>query len=515
MKKITFLLMLLAVTFGSAQSPTDNATTPPARDAGDVISIFSDAYSDVAGSDFNPNWGQAGFGTANTAFDPGTGNLVLGYPNFNYQGNQFGSTQNIAAMEFLHVDIWINGSFNPNVFVISSGGEIAHPITNAGSGTWTSVDIPVSGITGDTSAAIQFKFDNGNGSTDAIYVDNLYFWRAAVDPMTDATLSDLQVDGSSIAGFGPGTTDYTIELPAGTTIVPQITSATTTNENATASISQASAIPGDATVTVTAENGTDMGTYTVSMVAVGPSVAAPTPPNRTSANVISLFSDAYTDVNVTEWSTSWDDSSIEDVVVAGNAAKKISFGNFLGVEFDNFDASGMSHFHMDFYTDNMDLVGKVLNPKWSEHGGVGSEQSAFLLTYLPTTSGAWVSIDVPLTDFDGAPQTRTDLSQFILTSNLGTVYIDNLYLHNNNLSTDEFASTNFKVYPNPTIDNWNIESNTIISSITVYDILGKQVMALTPNSNDVEINTSTIKTGIYFARIEGVNGSKTVKLIKE
>ena len=94
MKKITLLFVLLVFSLGYSQGPTDNATDPPARDAVDVISIFSGVYTDVAGTDFNPNWGQSGFGTANTAFDPGTGNLVLGYPNFNYQGNQFGSAQN-------------------------------------------------------------------------------------------------------------------------------------------------------------------------------------------------------------------------------------------------------------------------------------------------------------------------------------------------------------------------------------------------------------------------------------
>ena len=197
MKKITLLfLSLIAYTISFAQAPTSNATDPVARDAGDVISIFSGVYTDVAGTDYNPNWGQSGFNTANPAYDPGTGNLVLAYPNFNYQGNQWGSPQNIAAMEFLHVDIWIDGTFNPNVFVISSGGEIAHPITNTGAATWISVDIPVTGITGDLSNAIQFKFDGGNGTTDAIYVDNLIFLESIqLAPGSDATLSDLQLEG--------------------------------------------------------------------------------------------------------------------------------------------------------------------------------------------------------------------------------------------------------------------------------------------------------------------------------
>jgi hypothetical protein len=129
----------------------------------------------VSGSDFNPNWGQSGHGSVNASFDPGTGNTVLAYTNFNYQGVQFGSNQDISPMEYLHVDIWVDGTFDPEVFVISGGTEVPHTITNTGANNWISADIPVTGITGNLSDCYQFKFDGGNGSPDAIYVDNLYF----------------------------------------------------------------------------------------------------------------------------------------------------------------------------------------------------------------------------------------------------------------------------------------------------------------------------------------------------
>lgn len=83
------------------------------------------------------------------------------------------------------------------------------------------------------------------------------------------------------------------------------------------------------------------------------------------------------------------------------------------------------------------------------------------------------------------------------------------------LGTEDFNTTSFKVFPNPTNDNWNITSNTIISSVVVYSILGKHVATLTPNANDAVISTVNIESGVYFAKIEGINGSKTVKLIKE
>ena len=62
------------------------ASTPapdPTRAASDVISIYSDAYTDIAGTDFNPNWGQS------TVVDQTVkiqGNNTIKYSNLNYQG---------------------------------------------------------------------------------------------------------------------------------------------------------------------------------------------------------------------------------------------------------------------------------------------------------------------------------------------------------------------------------------------------------------------------------------------
>lgn len=78
----------------------------------------------------------------------------------------------------------------------------------------------------------------------------------------DATLSDLLVDGITIDGFDPEVTEYTYLLPVGTTDVPVVT-ATVNNLNATAVITQATAIPGTATVHVTAEDGETELTYSV------------------------------------------------------------------------------------------------------------------------------------------------------------------------------------------------------------------------------------------------------------
>lgn len=77
-----------------------------------------------------------------------------------------------------------------------------------------------------------------------------------------ATLSDLKVNSTTIEGFVPTTYTYNVVLPFGTTIIPEVT-ATTIDTNATTYIANVIALPGTATVLVTAENGLNQQNYTV------------------------------------------------------------------------------------------------------------------------------------------------------------------------------------------------------------------------------------------------------------
>ena len=280
MKKITLLLILITTYFGYAQ-PSNNAVAPIARNASDVKAVYgtnTGSYTNIAGINYNPNWGQSG--TVSTTFNPGTGDLLLKYANFNYQGTDWaGTPQNLSSMEYLHVDLWT--AANPaattiQVSPVNSTGTTEFLVTIPyTTGTWKSIDIPKSAFTGMTwSSVIQLKFAaNGAGSTVPvdIYLDNMYFWKAPAATGTDATLSDIKVNGTTLAGFSSGTTTYTYELAIGTTIVPQITSTTKTDPTATVtSITQATSIPGTATVVVKSQNTLVTKTYTISFVATLP-----------------------------------------------------------------------------------------------------------------------------------------------------------------------------------------------------------------------------------------------------
>ncbi len=207
-------------------APKTSAPIPPARDAADVISVYGESYANIDIANYNPNWGQSGVNDVNTDFDPGDGNLVLAYPNFNYQGTDFSAAQGASAMEFLHIDIWVPSTVTDRMVKVSpinsgsGSGEflVEVPVTP---GTWNSVDLPKSAFVGMTWDAVnQMKFDgqfNADGSANSepfdIYLDNIYFYRAAgtgggSNPLGDylyATSGTVTIS-SIIDNWGSGTT---------------------------------------------------------------------------------------------------------------------------------------------------------------------------------------------------------------------------------------------------------------------------------------------------------------------
>ena len=92
---------------------------------------------------------------------------------------------------------------------------------------------------------------------------------SVIPPSSVDTLSNLTVNGSTVTGFAPGTTTYDVVLPYGTTTIPTVT-ATTTDPNATALVSQAASVTGAATVLVTAADAVTQQTYTINF-SVAPS----------------------------------------------------------------------------------------------------------------------------------------------------------------------------------------------------------------------------------------------------
>jgi hypothetical protein len=83
------------------------------------------------------------------------------------------------------------------------------------------------------------------------------------------------------------------------------------------------------------------------------------------------------------------------------------------------------------------------------------------------------------------------------------------------LGVDEFSEEAISVYPNPVNDILTIDNTTTteITSIKLYDVLGRLVMVVESDYNQVGV--SSLNSGVFFLNIETDRGLITKKIIKE
>lgn len=159
--------------------PIASAPTPPTRGASDVISFYSSKYTNVAGTNYNPDWGQSGQGSSYAEFDL-NGDKMLQYIKLSYQGIQFGSTVDASSMQFLHIDVWTADATAIEIYPISLATGEKKVVKQLIADQWNSFDIPLSDFTsqGLSMADLhQFKFVGVPWAGGTVFIDNLYFHR--------------------------------------------------------------------------------------------------------------------------------------------------------------------------------------------------------------------------------------------------------------------------------------------------------------------------------------------------
>ncbi len=165
------------------------AAPVPTRLAANVLSLFSNTYTDLAGTDWFPNWSQTTV-VADTSI---TGNTTKKFSNLNYQGTQFASAINLTAagMTTMHVDYWSQTVNSFDVFLVNipplTQAEQKVTFTPTLSG-WNSIDIPLASYnTLNLTGIGQIKWE-GRPSGGTVYLDNIYFWKP---PVAAPTVPDV------------------------------------------------------------------------------------------------------------------------------------------------------------------------------------------------------------------------------------------------------------------------------------------------------------------------------------
>jgi Bacterial Ig-like domain len=155
--------------------------------------------------------------------------------------------------------------------------------------------------------------------------------------------------------------------------------------------------------------------YDTMVAATEPTVAAATP-TALAANVLSIYSDAYTPIADVNLRPDWGQSTqVSEVTIAGNKTQLYTAFNYEGITFAPTDVSAMTKLHIDVWTPDLTALDVYVLAG-------GAEQFVKL---TPTLAG-WNSFDINLSDY--TTLNKTAVKELKLVSTGGSkVYLDNIY----------------------------------------------------------------------------------------
>jgi len=200
-----------------------------------------------------------------------------------------------------------------------------------------------------------------------------------------------------------------------------------------------SVVGGPGTAKITASLGGVAAKGSLTIQSMGAFTQAPTPVHP-AANVISIFSDAYTNVPVNYYNGYWapyQTTQSADFVVNGDHVLYYLNFNFVGIEFSSptINASTMTHLHADIYFPNTLSPGAQFKFQLVDAGPDGvlgtTDDKSHTLTYTAPllVSQNWISFEIPLANFTGLTS-RAHLAQLIFEgTNIPGFYADNIYLY--------------------------------------------------------------------------------------
>jgi hypothetical protein len=340
---------------------------------------------------------------------------------------------------------------------------------------------------------------------------------------TNATLSNLQVKGVTVANFNPATYTYNVQLPSASKSVPMVT-ATAFDANATMVINAAAALPGATTVEVTAQDGVTKLTYTVNFTVAAMTDAALTDLKVGGVTLAGFNPDTYsynvelpygTTIVPAVTATARDSKAVKTIT---NAPVLPGGTNVVVTAND-----GITQLT---YTINFTIGIQTFTVNFSVVNANGTLAATVDAAAIASPALVKIGKDVVFTATPAANYTVKEwkLNDAVVAGNATNTYTLS-GLSANATVTVEFRSTvgvseidqnGVNIYPNPSNGVVNIEMNTPISKVTVVDVKGTVVIESVLNNNTGTLNTSTLANGIYFLRIVTTSGviTKQIQVVK-
>lgn len=435
----TTLAAALAAAFTLAACGSSSSDAPPGP--GDV---FGDAIN--PGIDYQPFGGSDMTAHSIDAAEKhaGAASFRVLVPATGYVGGAFVSATARDLSAFNAVTFWVKGSkaatLNVAGFAVDNTPSTPFKVERGGIAvgtSWAKVILPLPAPARLTAEKGLFHFAEGSDEgAYTLWIDDIrYELLPAADIGTPAPAiatetrslevgASLTVAGASVVYPTPG---------AGAILSVANRYFTWASSSAAATVSQDGVVTGVSAgaAAITAKLGAvdAAGTTTVNVsLPQAPAAAAPAP-TAAPADVISLFSNAYTNVAVDTWRTGWSAATLTELQVAGDDVKKYSDLGFVGVEAvaAPIDATAMTHFHVDAWSPTAgDFKIKLVD--FGAGGAFGGGDDVEHEVTVALTASGWNQLDLPLTDFTNLT-TRAHVAQLIFSGANPTVFVDNVYFH--------------------------------------------------------------------------------------
>ena len=434
----------------SVTDPTEAATTPPSREASDVVSLFSDAYTDVTLTELPTDWSDV------TTFEATTvaGDNVWKLSGLEFLGmvTNYDTGIDVSSMEKLHIDYWVPEGVNNELIVkivnTIDGGEDIESLGTTVSGSWQSIDLDMTGFDGgnlaNTEKITQILFDAVERAT-TVYVDNFYFYR---EPSTTSDIIFI----TELADPNDNAAARYVEIYNGGTSAVDLTGWTLRRYT-----------NGNAEPQTTGEDLSSIGSLAPGAIAI---IAA-------SGTAFEAAFGMTADISAGTGGPA--DSNGDDQIYITDASDTIV--DFFGVPGE--DGSGTDH----------------------EFEDGRAERKASVTQGTATWDVNEWNIDNDGGAGDGA-------------LNVDGGFDPGVWIGADTAGVEDESLVTLNMYPNPASDVLNISAQNTINTVEIYNVLGQKVIRMNVEDTSAEINVSNLNAGIYLIKYEINNRTSTKKFVK-
>ena len=482
-----FGIIALGLCFSSCEREvSEDAASASFPRTGEIFTDVPVGLTDAFFESFDPATGANvnGFGTDNDVAYEGNSSIRIHVPTPNDPGGGYiggifrdrGNGRNLSGYDAL--TFWIKGSTTATIGTIGYGvdfGENKYAVTADNielSTDWRKIVIPIPDPSKLTQEKGMFLFSAGTESTNGVgytfWIDELRFEKLGNTRLLYPFILDGQ--DTTVDGF-VGSSQVINQLGAvynlanGQNIsinaAPSYFIFSSTNTSVTGPFelnnmgeifTRIIGTSGQAIITAQMKEALAEGSLTIN--AVGAFPHAPIP-NRNAANVVSLFSDAYSNVPVrhyngyfapfqtTQGGAGNDPFNVDiqapfangdlDNIINYTQLNFVSIGMYETVP--NVNISNMTHIHMDINVREPLGSGDFIRIQLETGTGSTPASASFVISLAALSNvdaNGWVSLDIPLTSFPGLTNTANLGQVFFISDNtISNIWVDNVYFYVN------------------------------------------------------------------------------------